>query len=256
MNLTHSKTMKNTNNLNKRFLLTLDIDWCPDYMLDWVVELLISLEVPAVFFVTHNTPILQKIRLNSLFALGIHPNFNPGSTHGKTIEEIYQHVLEIVPEARVARSHSLNISSLHLDYLMRETNIVVENSLLFPLYKNADFCTYEQAGNKIYRVPYIFDDYYALNSKKAFSFFTSEAEELQGELNIINFHPVHLYMNTTSISNYALQKQHIFCDRNKVPLNSAPIQFGARKMFCDLLKVIHTKNWILEHPDYLLTYTG
>jgi hypothetical protein len=154
--------MKNTNNLNKRFLLTLDIDWCPDYMLDWVVELLINLEVPAVFFVTHNTPILQKIRLNSLFALGIHPNFNPGSTHGKTIEEIYQHVLEIVPEAIISRSHSLNISSTHLDFLLNKTKILIETSVLFPFYKNAEFCIYEQKGKTIYRIPYIFDDYYAL----------------------------------------------------------------------------------------------
>ncbi|HEY8645027.1 MAG TPA: hypothetical protein VIL77_04030 [Gaiellaceae bacterium] len=64
--------------------LTLDVDWCPDSAIDDVAELLIERDVPATWLVTHTSPAIDRLRLRAdLFELGIHPNFLPGSTHGR-----------------------------------------------------------------------------------------------------------------------------------------------------------------------------
>lgn len=61
----------------KTIYLTFDIDWAHDTILEYTVDLLEKHEVAATFFVTHDTPVLNRLRDNPLFELGIHPNFNP-----------------------------------------------------------------------------------------------------------------------------------------------------------------------------------
>ena len=84
---------------NNKLVLTFDFDWCQDEVLDYLIEKLILNKVPATFFVTHKTILLDKIRNYDFFELGIHPNFMNNSSHGKTFEEVINYCLEVVPEA-------------------------------------------------------------------------------------------------------------------------------------------------------------
>jgi hypothetical protein len=71
----------------QRVLLTLDIDWAPDAAIDFVAEILVSRGVKATWFVTHDSPGVRRLRARpDLFELGIHPNFLPGSSHGRSGE--------------------------------------------------------------------------------------------------------------------------------------------------------------------------
>ncbi|MEI7493889.1 MAG: hypothetical protein WCJ92_04755 [Alphaproteobacteria bacterium] len=79
-------------NEKKAFFLTLDIDRCPDYILDSVINLLVRKNIPATFFATHDTPLLQKIRK---FDLSIRSDFNIGSNHGNRIAEVYKYVCKM-----------------------------------------------------------------------------------------------------------------------------------------------------------------
>ena len=45
-----------------RCALTFDIDWAPDWAIESCVELCTRYDVPATFFVTHDTPVLDQIR--------------------------------------------------------------------------------------------------------------------------------------------------------------------------------------------------
>ena len=71
-------------------------------------------EVPANIFLTHETPLKKRIISNDLFELGIHPNFNflldGNFKNGSNIDEIITNSLEIVPNARSVRSHSVTQS--------------------------------------------------------------------------------------------------------------------------------------------------
>ena len=64
-------------------VLTLDTDWAPDFVIDFVAKQLVAYQVRATWFVTHASPAVERLSQHSdLFELGIHPNFLPGSTHG------------------------------------------------------------------------------------------------------------------------------------------------------------------------------
>ena len=61
----------------EKVFLTFDIDWASDFVLEYCIDLIESAQVKATFFVTHETPLLERLRENPNFELGIHPNFNP-----------------------------------------------------------------------------------------------------------------------------------------------------------------------------------
>ena len=60
-----------------KLFVTFDIDWAHDLILTDTLSLVLSFNVPATWFATHATPVLESICNSELFELGIHPNFNP-----------------------------------------------------------------------------------------------------------------------------------------------------------------------------------
>ena len=63
-------------------LITLDIDWAPDFIIKKVDEILKEKGVKATWFVTHNSAYLNNLAKNKNYELGIHPNFLPNTTQG------------------------------------------------------------------------------------------------------------------------------------------------------------------------------
>ncbi len=108
-----------------KIFITIDLDWCKDLMLEMVIDLLEEHNTKATFFVTHQTPLLERIRKNPNFELGIHPNFNPllegNQIYGKNYKEVIDFFMEIVPEAVSIRSHSITQNSKILDYLCEKS---------------------------------------------------------------------------------------------------------------------------------------
>ena len=88
-------------------LVTLDIDWAPDWMVEDVVERLVRAGVRATLFATHDSPLLRSLEGNSEIEIGLHPNFLPGSSHGSTPEEIFATLRSWYPRATACRTHSL-----------------------------------------------------------------------------------------------------------------------------------------------------
>ena len=93
-------------------ILSFDIDWASDEVLLYTIKLLEEFNVKSTFFITHYTDLLSRIRNNKDFELAIHPNFNQVLEHKsiKKVDEIFNEILEIVPEAKTSRSHSLTNS--------------------------------------------------------------------------------------------------------------------------------------------------
>ncbi|TSE31339.1 hypothetical protein LCC91_03300 [Tepidimonas taiwanensis] len=56
-----------------RLFLTIDIDWVHDTVLADMIDLLDRFDVHATWFVTHDTPLLERLRDNPRYELGIHP---------------------------------------------------------------------------------------------------------------------------------------------------------------------------------------
>jgi hypothetical protein len=186
-------------------LMTLDIDWAPDFVIDHVAELLTSRGVKATWFVTHASPAVSRLgQCPELFELGIHPNFLPGSSHGVTPSEVLAHCMELVPEARCVRTHNLVQSSPILSCLLGETPIRIDASLFLPGETGLRPFRCRHGHQTLVRVPFIWEDDVAMLQPEA----SWGGDPFLGDgLRVVNFHPIHVFLNSCEFEPYALLKQ-------------------------------------------------
>src|SRR5262245_52214399 len=119
--------------MSNRTVLTLDVDWAPDFIINFVSTILIQNKIRATWFITHNSPSIEKLRAYpDLFELGIHPNFLRGSTHGTTEVDVLMHCMKLVPGATSLRTHGLFQSTGLLAQVVELTSINTDCSLFLP----------------------------------------------------------------------------------------------------------------------------
>lgn len=186
---------------NNSIYITLDIDWANDDILTFVLDFFIKHNLKATFFATHETKVLELIReRNDLFSLGIHPNFLENSSHGNSIEEILNYVLNIVPNAKISRSHSV-VQSGRIFSALQKKNIQIDSSIMLPYYENVKpFKQFVGEDEYIIRAPFVWADDYEL-CKTNDKFNSNILDNITG-LKIIMFHPIHLYLNSQRLDDY------------------------------------------------------
>lgn len=181
--------------------LTFDIDWCCDAVLADTIDLVEKSDVDATWFITHDTPLLKRLRENPKFELGIHPNFNLlldwDSRNGVSVEDVIDRLLTIVPEAVTERSHSTQQSS-KLWEILSQKGLTHECNHFIP----------EQAGiglkpwrlwNELIKVPYFWEDDVAC----LYGNHTPVQDLMSREgLKVFDFHPAHVFLNTESLDRY------------------------------------------------------
>lgn len=187
-----------------RTFLTLDMDWAHDAVMRDTHNILVEAAVPSTWFVTHDSPFLDELRADPSVELGIHPNFNKllvgDYSNGRTVQEVIQRLLAVVPEAKSVRAHSLMQSSRILNAyleagLTHDATHLVEPSatqLLRPW----------RLWNSLVRVPIGWEDdfSYAQNpvTPSLNHFWESDTYGMQQ----FNFHPIHVFLNTDSLNHY------------------------------------------------------
>jgi hypothetical protein len=182
--------------------LTLDIDWAHDEVLNYTIDLIEAFNVKATWYVTHETPVLNRLRENKNFELGIHPNFNfllqGDLSTGKNAEEVVSRILEIVPEASSVRSHSMTQSSV-LQEVFVKYGLTHEVNHFIPNWSGIDLRPW-LLWNGLVKVPYSWEDdidvIYNEKYEKGRTLNFSEG------INVFDFHPIHVFLNTEKISRY------------------------------------------------------
>jgi hypothetical protein len=181
--------------------LTFDIDWASDEVLSYTLDILEKYDVSATFFVTHATPVLQRIRENPKFELGIHPNFNfllNGSHQkGKNFQEVIKGVLEIVPEAKSVRSHSLTQNS-HLLEAFNKEGLTHDVNHFVSVIANIELRPWP-LWNGLIRCPFFWEDDVHFTEKD--NYCVDQLLSRKG-LKIFNFHPIHVFLNTEEGNRY------------------------------------------------------
>ena len=216
-----------------RTFLTFDIDWAHDAVIQYAIDIVERAEIPATWFVTHATPAIARLRTNPAMELGIHPNFLPllmqgNIANGATAEEVVDRLLEIVPEAKSVRSHSL-IQSGRLLELFRDKGLTHEANAFIP----------EQSGIPLrpwidwfgmVKVPYFWEDDFWCESPES-----SEPHELKGRAGIrgYDFHPIHVFLNTESLDRYERARLAF-----QNPEMLAGHRNGAGDGVCDMLRQV------------------
>lgn len=199
------------------FSISIDIDWAPDFAIEAVANKLIDCQVKCTWFVTHNSAAIKKLAQNSLFELGIHPNFFPLSTQGNNEDEIIQFCLDIVPGAKSVRTHALFQSSRLLKKLREDHGLLIDSSIFLPYTPNIlpHLVSYSHYSKPLVRIPYFWeDDLECYRPDKNWGF-DNERFFCQG-LKIFNFHPTYIYLNIDEMNGYEKLKT----DKcSKKPLN-------------------------------------
>lgn len=186
----------------QQFVLTIDVDWAPDFMIDFVAERLISANVKSTWFVTHKSPALERMAARKdLFELGIHPNFLPGSTHGNTEDEVLRHCLDLVPDATCVRMHGLVQSTHLLDKIADLEQLQIDASLFLPRATHLEPIDYRAGGTPLLRIPYCWEDDFEMRYPEG-HWRLEQVAALGVGLRIFDFHPVHVFLNGTTPERY------------------------------------------------------
>jgi hypothetical protein len=181
----------------KTLCITLDVDWAVEEVLDSVVGTLREAGLPATFFATHSSKVLERAE-GDQFEIGLHPNFN--DSRGE-FEEPIATLKRAYPDAVGGRSHSLFVSSNILELYIRhgltyESNIfLLDQPGLMPVLR----------FEKLVSLPFNWSDdkHFELGRP-----FRSEAVGLGSNgLKVINFHPIHVFMNTRDLAHYDEYRQ-------------------------------------------------
>jgi hypothetical protein len=219
-----------------KVFLTFDIDWAHDEVLSDTIDLVERTDVAATWFVTHDTPLLDRLRGNPKFELGIHPNFNfllqGDDRNGRTAQEVVDRVRMIVPDALSIRSHSMAQSSQLLDLFARE-GLSHDCNHFIPAHVDIELKCW-LLWNGMVRVPYFWeDDLACVNADSASRNNMTDLVRRPG-LRVFDFHPIHVFLNTEHLSRY----QHTR------PLHDKPDELirqrhegeGTRTLLMDLLQ--------------------
>jgi polysaccharide deactylase WbmS-like protein len=173
-----------------RFLVTVDLDWACEPAIEETLDALQQRGVPVTVFATHRSPRVEA-GLSGL-EVGLHPYFDPSSSHGRTVEEVVRHVLAIPHNIPAFRCHRFLVSNESRSALahagMRISSNVCADLEVVPPFM-------DRCG--LLEVPIFFEDGGYLFRKRPLIF----AADLEAALaipgtKVLVLHPMHFSVNT------------------------------------------------------------
>src|SRR6266478_4773400 len=183
-------------------VITIDTDWAPDFTIDQAAQILIDHDVRATWFITHTSRAIERLRNQpDLFELGVHPNFLPGSTHGRTAQAVLRHCYELVPDATSLLTHALVQSTPLLNQILKETAITTDVSLFLPYAPFLRPIDYRSVGRNLLRIPYFWEDDFEMERAEV-SWCLVPLLDTGPGLKIFDFHPIHIYLNSREMTPY------------------------------------------------------
>jgi hypothetical protein len=216
------------------FAFTTDLDWASEYCIQDLKKILDSFGISPTVFVTHQSSTVQTWKNAEV---GIHPNFNLGSTHGQNINSVLDHVLRIAPDAKCFRSHSFyDCTAVAME--MRNRGIIYDSNLCLYLQPNL------HPLNHIFgsmRFPVFFEDdvqwYYPPNDWNV-----SLEPFLTPGLKVLNFHPFMVALNIPSLEYYNKIKNYIAIADFQTITEHRYQGNGPRTFLLKLLTLLTNKN--------------
>ena len=218
-------------------IFTSDIDWAPDEIIEYMLDIFVSYQTKCTLFVTHPSDVLKKCN-RDLFEIAIHPNFNPllnGNISDKSADSILDELMNWYPEARGVRSHSMTQNTPLLGKFL-EKGLLYEANHFLPYQKIQPF----KLWNGLWRIPYNWEDdiHFAYQNS-----FTEVGMTLNDDdLFVFDFHPIHVFLNTENEQRYQNAKEHYHnpTELKKIANQDTP---GTEDMLIYLLKTIQNKQF-------------
>lgn len=193
------------------YLITIDVDWASDEIIDYVSNILLRKKVKATWFITHDSPSIRKLTNHpEMFELGLHPNFHNGSSQGSEPSQVMKYLRKILPHSGLVRTHGLVQSTKLLAELVDRFGVTVDLSVF--LYNTPLITPHEiwfaRGKNGLLRVPYFWEDDHEFSAPVPCWSFSDERYHCQG-LKVFDFHPVHIALNSRDAVTYSTVKGEI-----------------------------------------------
>src|SRR4030095_1684373 len=182
---------------------TVDIDWAPEEVIADTLALFEKYSAKCTFFSTHHSEILN-LSNQKLFEIAVHPDFSQllVGNSAKNYLDILDEILDLHPKAKGIRTHHL-IESIDLLQRSSEKGVTYESIIFLPYYDNIKPIT---LWNGLIRIPFNWED--DVHWSYGYSFDSVEFDDNEHELNIFNFHPIHIYLNTENKYRYYEAKKY------------------------------------------------
>lgn len=194
-------------NWKDSIFITIDIDWASDKVIEDTLNILKNSNIKATILMTHRSDLIKDIESNHLFELGIHPNFNfllnGDFRYGKNYKEVIDYYMNIIPNAKVVRSHSVSQNTLILDYY-KEVGLKYDLNTEIPFSSNIKLKPYLDWTGLI-KVPYFWQENISFSYKWEFN----PTKFLNDSLNVFNFHPIHIFLNSEHNKRYDDSKLYL-----------------------------------------------
>lgn len=216
-----------------KWFITLDLDWAHDDVLSYAIDLVEEAGIRATWLITHESGLLNQLRSNPLFEIGIHPNFN-GLLSGEKAglgsfpSDIIADLLRFLPEARVARSHSLAYSSRLSDTFL-ESGITHDLNSYIPSHATRFMSPWRLPNGQV-RVPTGWEDDLEFPLKAV-----PDWSRWDG-IRVVNFHPIHLFLNTDNSRRY--EATRLLHQNPEALLKNRNKGFGTESVFASLISHI------------------
>lgn len=210
--------------------LTVDTDWVPEALMEEVVGTVIPSDIPATYFVTQS----YKCLVNCEKAP--HANYLHMADLGGALDSALKHCKGAVGH----RAHSC-VWSERLRALFRERGILYDSSVM--MYLESGIRPF-RLGARLWELPLYFMDFFhmeycELSGLRPFDLALFPLE--QEGLKIFDFHPIHLFLNTPSLANYAIAKPHYQdVDALRKFVYSG---YGTRNLLVDLIRLLRKNEY-------------
>ncbi len=178
-------------------IFTMDVDWAPEEVIEYSLAIFREYRAKCTLFATHASDVLRSCD-RALFEIAIHPNYNQllNGKANKTYRDVVDELMQIYPEAKGARGHSTTQNTPIIEYYA-ERGLIYDSSTMLPYATNLAPI---KLWNGMLRIPYNWgDDAHWMYGRT----FDQSGLAMNGEaLNILDFHPVHIFLNTESQARY------------------------------------------------------
>ena len=119
-------------------IVTLDLDWAPEAAIEETLSYLEACNITPTVFITHPSKAVEK-RLHKI-KVGLHPYFDPSSSHGSTLEEVADYITSLPHNLKAYRCHRFQTSNLVAD-IMCERGMLISSNVctdleIVPPFKN------------------------------------------------------------------------------------------------------------------------
>ena len=210
--------------------LTFDLDWVEDWILEETINILKMYGLKGTFFATHSSELLRSLD-ERYFEIALHPNYiiDGNSFDGSSFAKL----LKIYPNAKGVRSHTLLFGSRFIgDYEMM--GLSYESNCFLFMHQGLGVTP---RGKKLKTIPFNWSDDKHIELGLDFSVDCLPALDNVG-LNVFNFHPIHIFLNTRNPLHYETAK----LDFNKPGLSKHINDgVGVRTLFVSLCKEISNR---------------